>query len=71
MGVNPSKQKGTRIVKETADFYHYLCGSWSEISLNLITEDVALANVSENGEFTEHACLNVYIYQRLLHVTLA
>ena len=55
-GFNPSKVKGTCIVKETADFYKYLCGSWSEVSLNLITDDVALATVSENDKFTEHSC---------------
>ena len=61
-GFNPSKQKGTCIVEETADFYQNLCGSWSEVSLNLITDDVAIAltTVSENDEL-EHACLNVYI----------
>ena len=47
MGFNTSKQKGTRAVKETAEFYEYLCGSWSEVSLNLITNDVTLATVSE------------------------
>ena len=70
-GFNPGKQKGTRIVRETADFYRYLCG-WSEVSLTLITDDVALATVSENDEFTEHTRSNVYIsafitcYSRLI-----
>ena len=60
-GFNPSKQKGTRLVTETSDFYRYLCGSWSEVSLTLITDDVALATVCENDEFTEHTRSNVYI----------
>ena len=60
-GFNPSKQKRTRIVRDTADFYKYLCGSWSEVSLNIFTDDVALATVSENDEFTEHTRSNVYI----------
>ena len=46
---------------ETSDIYCYLCGSWSEVSLTLITDDVALATVCENDEFTEHTRSNVYI----------
>ena len=60
-GFNPSKQKGMHIVQETADFYEYLWGSWSEVSLNILTDDVALATVSKNDEFTEHTRSNVYI----------
>ena len=60
MGFNPGNRK-VQIVRESADFYHYLGGSWSEISLPLITDDVALATVSEIDEFTEHICSNVYI----------
>ena len=60
-GYNPSKAKGSRIVTETDDFFKYLCGAWNEVSINIINDDVAMASVQENNEYTEHEKSNVYI----------
>ena len=60
-GFNPSKAKATRLVTETDEFFKYLCGTWEEVTLNIINDDVAIAAVAENDEFTEHAKSNVYI----------
>ena len=46
---------------ETDEFFKYLCGTWEEVTLNIINDDVAIAAVAENDEFTEHAKSNVYI----------
>ena len=35
-GFNITKQKGTRIVKDTAEFMQLLFGNWSEVSLNIL-----------------------------------
>jgi hypothetical protein len=60
-GFNPAKQKATRLVTETDDFFRYLCGSYEHVTLNVLNDDVCLATVSENDLMTEHARSNVYI----------
>jgi hypothetical protein len=60
-GYNAAKQKGTRIVTKTDEFFEYFFGSWNHVSINVINTEVALASVEENDEYTEHAKSNVYI----------
>ena len=60
-GFNPAKQKAVRIVTETADFFKYLCGVFEEVTLDILTEEVALARVCETNDMTEHMKSNVYI----------
>ena len=58
---NPTKAKGSRIVTEPDDFFWYLCGAWNKVSINIINEDVAMAAVQQNNEYTEHEKSNMYI----------
>ena len=51
MGFNPEKQKGTRLVTECEEFYHYLCGSWDRENVNIISDEVATVSVQEISEF--------------------
>ena len=65
---NPAKQKAVCIVQDTADFFKYLCGVFEEVTIDIITEEVALARVNESNDMTEHAKSNVYI-SALLQLT--
>ena len=51
----------------TADFFRYLCGVFEEVTINIITKEVALARVNESNDMTKHAKNNVFItaYSRL------
>ena len=60
-GYNPAKQKSTRIVTETDEFFKYICGSYSQVSMTLMNEDVCMATVSDGNDMTEHPKSNVYI----------
>jgi hypothetical protein len=60
-GYNPSKQKSTRLVTDTDDFFKYMCGTYEQVTLNIMNEDVCLATVSSGNDMTEHSRSNVYI----------
>ena len=61
MGYNPSKAIGSCIVTARDEFSRYLFGIWNKVSVNILSQDVALASVQETNEYTEHAKSNVYI----------
>ena len=52
-GFNPAKQKAVRIVQDTADFFKDLCGNFEEVTIDIITEEVALARVNESNNMTQ------------------
>ena len=58
---NPKKQKGTRLITECDEFYHYLCGSWDRVSINIITDKAATLSVDKNIVFSENTHPNVCI----------
>ena len=60
-GFNPAKQKGSRIITQTDEFFKYFWGAWDHVSLSLIDDNVCLASVEESDEYTEHRRSNVYI----------
>lgn len=60
-GFNPSKQKQTRLVTETDEFFKYFLGPWDQVALSLVNEDLCIANITGNDEYTEHSRSNVVI----------
>jgi hypothetical protein len=60
-GFNPNKQRATRVVTDSSEFYHYLLGKHDRCNINIINEDVAVVNVAEHDEFSAHTGSNVYI----------
>ena len=60
-GFNMSKQHSTKLIKNTAQFYHYLLGEYTRASINIINQDVALVTVPDHDQFAEFKGANVYI----------
>ena len=53
--------KPTKTIESETDFYQYLFGKWEHGTMNIINQDVAVATLEDNNEFTEHSTSNVYI----------
>jgi len=60
-GFNPSKQGSTKIVKDCATFYNYLCGKYKQSSITIVADGCALISSHENDQMREHDTSNVYI----------
>ena len=60
-GFNPEKQCQTKLVKDHAQFFHYLLGTYNRCSMNIINNNVAIATIPSFDEYTPHKASNVYI----------
>ena len=60
-GFNPEKQRRTKIVKDHAEFFKYLMGTYERCSMNIINNNAAIASIPDQDEYTPHVASNVYI----------